>query len=35
MRGTTESKLSPQATKEAPYPTPGRAWYVLGLLTLV
>src|SRR5580658_1803983 len=35
MSGKTESKLSQQAAEEASYPTAGRAWYVLGLLTLV
>ncbi|MBV8569852.1 MAG: MFS transporter [Acidobacteriaceae bacterium] len=28
-------KLAPQTSEEAPYPKPARAWYVLGLLTLV
>jgi len=31
----TESKLASKAGLEAPYPKPARAWYVLGLLTLV
>jgi MFS family permease len=35
MSGKLESKLSLQAAEEASYPTAGRAWYVLGLLTLV
>jgi MFS family permease len=35
MSGKLESKLSLQSAEEAPYPTAGRAWYVLGLLTLV
>jgi MFS family permease len=35
MSGKLESKLSLQAAEETPYPNPARAWYVLGLLTLV
>jgi MFS family permease len=35
MSGKLESKLSLQAAEEASYPRAGRAWYVLGLLTLV
>jgi MFS family permease len=35
MSAERESKPSPQVTEETPYPKPGRAWYVLGLLTLV
>ena len=35
MGGQLESKLPPQAAEEPPYPTASRAWYVLGLLTLV
>ena len=35
MSGKLEGKLSLQAAEETPYPTAGRAWYLLGLLTLV
>ena len=35
MSPATESKLPSNAALEAPYPKPVRAWYVLGLLTLV
>jgi MFS family permease len=35
MSPTPSVKLVPQASEEAPYPKPARAWYVLGLLTLV
>ena len=35
MSGKLESKLSLQAAEETAYPTARRAWYVLGLLTLV
>lgn len=35
MGGKLESKLPLQAAEEPPYPTASRAWYVLGLLTLV
>jgi len=34
MGAKLESKLPLQAAEEAPYPTAGRAWYLLGLLTL-
>jgi MFS family permease len=35
MSAKPEMKLATQPDEEAPYPKPARAWYVLGLLTLV
>jgi MFS family permease len=35
MSAKPERKLAPPAAEGAPYPKPARAWYVLGLLTLV
>jgi MFS family permease len=35
MSAKPERKLTSQEVEEAPYPKPARAWYVLGLLTLV
>jgi MFS family permease len=35
MSAKPEMKRAPQADEETPYPRPARAWYVLGLLTLV
>lgn len=35
MSAKPERKLAPPAAEDAPYPKPARAWYVLGLLTLV
>jgi MFS family permease len=35
MSEKLQSKLSPQSAEPAPYPNLARAWYVLGLLTLV
>ena len=35
MTAKNEKMFTPQSSEEAPYPKPARAWYVLGLLTLV
>ena len=35
MTSRLEYEFPPQSEENAPYPKPARAWYVLGLLTLV